>query len=90
MLIFPEGGRIKDSSRRKAKPGVALIAQKSGVPVIPVHITGEYKFMRKITVTYGKPIDFSQYKDQRMSGEEIQQLADVVLDRIYECAEEDK
>lgn len=90
MLIFPEGGRIKDSSRRKAKPGVALIAQKSGVPVIPVYITGKYKFMHRITVTYGKPIDFSQYKDQRMSGEEIQHLADVVLDRIYACAEEDK
>lgn len=87
MLIFPEGGRIKDSKRRKAKPGVALIAQKSGVPVIPVYITGKYKFMHKITVTYGKPIDFSRYKDQRMSGEEIQQLADNVLDSIYACAD---
>lgn len=83
MLMFPEGGRVKRSERRKAKPGVALIAQKSGVPVIPVNLSGQYGFMKKITVTYGKPISFAEFKGQRMSGEEIQSLADNVLDNIY-------
>lgn len=83
MLMFPEGGRVKETQRRRAKPGVALIAQKSGVPVIPVKLSGKYGFMRRITVTYGAPIEFSQYKGQKMSGEEIQLLADGVLDNIY-------
>lgn len=86
MLMFPEGGRVKNSERRKAKPGVALIAQRSGVPVIPVNLSGKYRFMNRITVTYGKPIPFEQYKDMRMTGEEIQSLADDVLNKIYDLA----
>ncbi len=85
MLIFPEGGRVKHGKRVKAKPGVALIAQRSGVPVIPVHIIGEYKWMHKITVCYGKPISFEEYKGKKLSGDEIQQLADNVLEEIYKC-----
>lgn len=88
MLIFPEGGRGKDGKARRAKPGVALIAQKSGVPVIPVHITGKYKYMGRVTVNYGKPIPFEQYKGIRMNSEEIQSLADGILEEIYKCGEE--
>ena len=83
MLMFPEGGRVKNSLKRKAKPGVALIAQKSGVPVIPVNLSGEFRFMGKVTFTYGKPISFEEYKGLRISGEEIQKLADDVLEKIY-------
>lgn len=83
MLIFPEGGRVKSGQSRRAKPGVALIAQKACVPVIPVHIDGEYKWMSKLTVRYGEPIDFEEYKGQKLSAEEIQNLADGVLEKIY-------
>lgn len=83
MLIFPEGGRVRNNEKRKAKPGVAMIAQKAGVPVIPVLIDGDYKFMHKVTVRYGKPIIFD--KDKKCSGEEIQQMADNVLEEIYKC-----
>lgn len=85
MLIFPEGGRVKPGQRVKAKPGVALIAQRSGVPVVPVHIIGEYKWMHKISVCYGKPIDFCKYKGRKLTGDEIQELADNVLEEIYKC-----
>ncbi len=83
MLIFPEGGRVKNGQKRRAKPGVAMIAQRASVPVIPVHIDGEYKWMGKITVRYGAPITFEEYKGQKLSTEEIQNLADGVLDKIY-------
>ena len=83
MLIFPEGGRVKKGEHRRAKSGVAMIAQKTGVPVIPVYIGGDYKWMHKITITYGKPISFGEYMGQKMSGDEIQSLADGVLEKIY-------
>ena len=50
---------------------------------MPVHISGEYKWMHKITVTYGKPIDFAKYKGQKLLPDETQRLADEVLDTIY-------
>lgn len=87
MLIFPEGGRVKNGVKRKAKPGVALMAQKACVPVIPVLIDGDYKWLGKITVRYGEPISFEEYRGEKLSGEEIQQLASGVLDEIYKLGQ---
>lgn len=87
MLIFPEGGRVKNGERRKAKTGVAMIAQKKCVPVIPVYIDGNYRWMSKMTVTYGEAISFEEYKDKKLSGDEVQALADNVLEKIYSLAQ---
>ena len=84
MLIFPEGRRVKDGIKPKAKPGVAMIAQRGQVPVVPVFISGEYKWMHKITVTYGKPIDLSEYYGQKIDSEKIQEIADDILTTMYD------
>lgn len=84
MLMFPEGHRIKNNKKVKAKPGVALIAQRAQIPVVPVGISGRYAWMHKITVTYGKPISFEEYYGQKLDSEKIQSLADDVLDNIRE------
>lgn len=82
MLIFPEGRRVTDGSKPKAKPGVAAIAHRAKVPVIPVSIAGEYKWLHKITVTYGEPVylDF----ESKMTPEEMQAAADSIMDKIRE------
>lgn len=82
MLIFPEGKRVTDGSKVKAKPGVAAIAHRAKVPVVPASISGEYKWMRKITVTYSEPVylDF----ENKMTAEETQAAADDILERIRE------
>ena len=38
--IFPEGGRSEDGTLQAGKPGAALLAAVSGVPVVPSHIVG--------------------------------------------------
>jgi 1-acyl-sn-glycerol-3-phosphate acyltransferase len=40
LLLAPEGGRTHELGMRRALPGVAYIADKTAVPVIPVGITG--------------------------------------------------
>ena len=40
LLLAPEGGRSHAVGMRRAFPGVAYIADKTGVPVIPVGIVG--------------------------------------------------
>jgi 1-acyl-sn-glycerol-3-phosphate acyltransferase len=40
LLMAPEGGRTHATALRRAKPGLAFIIEKAGVPVIPVGITG--------------------------------------------------
>ncbi len=86
MIIFPEGGRCKNGEKRRAKSGVAMIAQKVNVPVVPVHIGGEYKWMKKVTITYGKPISFDEHSGKKLDGDQIQLLADNVLETIYSLA----
>ena len=58
LLIFPEGTRSKDGRVGRGKTGVALIAAKAGVDVIPVGITftGKLHFRSKIVVRVGAPI----------------------------------
>ena len=40
LLIAPEGGRSHVPGLRRAEPGVAYLADKTGAPVIPVGIVG--------------------------------------------------
>jgi 1-acyl-sn-glycerol-3-phosphate acyltransferase len=40
LLIFPEGTRSHDGVIKEAKAGAGLLAFKSGVPVVPIHIRG--------------------------------------------------
>ena len=40
LLIFPEGTRSHDGVIKEAKAGAGLLACKSGVPVVPIHIRG--------------------------------------------------
>lgn len=86
MLMFPEGHRIKGGKAVKAKPGVALIAQRAKVPVVPVNISGGYKWLDKITVTYGKPVFLEEFYGQKLEQEQIQKIADGVLDNIRAMA----
>jgi 1-acyl-sn-glycerol-3-phosphate acyltransferase len=67
IAIFPEGERSEDGMLQPAQPGIALLVQKSGVPVIPVAIVGTYEMWPKgrksfkrvpLTIAFGKPILF--------------------------------
>ncbi|WP_068279651.1 lysophospholipid acyltransferase family protein [Aldersonia kunmingensis] len=69
--LYPEGTRSPDGRLYKGKTGMARIALKTGVPVIPVAVVGTFevsppgpfKWRRhKVTVKIGKPIDFSRYE----------------------------
>lgn len=40
IAVFPEGTRSRDGSLGPAKPGAALLAIRSGAPLLPVGITG--------------------------------------------------
>ncbi len=83
MLIFPEGKRVLDGERVRAKSGVALISIMAKVPVIPICISGEYKFRHRITVNVGKPIEFKEYYSKKPGSQALQEMADGVLDAIY-------
>jgi 1-acyl-sn-glycerol-3-phosphate acyltransferase len=79
LPVFPEG-RISPTSGRElgeGKPGVAFLALRAGVPVIPAYIWGTPKTNKvvrsfltpsKARVTFGPPIDLSVFDREGRAG----------------------
>lgn len=59
--IFPEGKRIYTGELAKFEPGTSMIALKTGAPIIPVFLKGNYKFFRRMKLIIGEPILLSEY-----------------------------
>lgn len=68
--IYPEGTRSPDGRLYKGKTGVARLALKAGVPVIPVAMIGTDKVSPigkkmwrpyPVEIRVGTPLDFSRY-----------------------------
>lgn len=86
--IFPEGPHSREGRLVRGLPGVALIALRSGVPVIPAAITGTYEALRArrfyvprvypVSVRFGAPLHFSRPRHRPITRHE----RDVVTRRI--------
>lgn len=79
IALFPEGTRNGLEKGEKVKDGVAFFAVRSGAKVVPCGIKGGTKEKRKVTITYGKPLDYSQYK-----GNKDKEILDKVTKEIME------
>ncbi len=65
LLIFPEGGRSPDGWGQPFRGGAAYLAQKTDRPVVPIHLEGTGRILRKghslprpstTSVTFGRPM----------------------------------
>ncbi len=87
--MFPEGGRSRDGKLRKGKPGSAVIASKTNVPLLPVGIAGTDKikgisWLWKrpiIVVNIGKPFELPPTNSQ-MSRSQMQSLTTQLMNEI--------
>ena len=82
LMIFPEGTRNGMEKNGKAQNGAAFMALRTGVPVIPVGIQGEMKPFHKVTLRYGKPLDFSEYKSNKPEKEVLDKVSKEIMDNI--------
>jgi 1-acyl-sn-glycerol-3-phosphate acyltransferase len=86
--IYPEGTRSPDSRLYRGKVGVARLALKAGVPVVPVAMIGTDKVqpigkrlpnIRRIGMIFGEPLDFSRYHDQAEDRLVQRQVTDEIM-----------
>ncbi|MEJ2688761.1 MAG: lysophospholipid acyltransferase family protein [Deltaproteobacteria bacterium] len=70
VIIFPEGTRSPDGKLQTFKAGVMVLAIRSGVPIVPVAISGSHEVLPKgallprpghIRIIMGTPIETSDY-----------------------------
>ena len=68
--IYPEGTRSHDGRLYKGKVGVAVMALRAGVPVVPCAMIGTFEAqppgkviprIRPVVIRFGEPLDFSRY-----------------------------
>ncbi|MBR3001963.1 MAG: 1-acyl-sn-glycerol-3-phosphate acyltransferase [Clostridia bacterium] len=85
IALFPEGTRNGLEKGEKAKDGVAFFAVRSGAKVIPCGIKGGEKGNRKVTITYGKPLDYSNLKGNK-DKDVLDNVTNEIMDNIIELA----
>lgn len=81
--IFPEGTRVKTIDISNMKKGVALIALKNKVNILPIHIEGTYKIFSKITVDIYPMIEISDFENME-DAEAIDKLTEELFYKIYQ------
>ncbi|MEF9879782.1 MAG: 1-acyl-sn-glycerol-3-phosphate acyltransferase, partial [Clostridia bacterium] len=57
---FPEGTRYKQGLMENLESGIAMIALRSGVKILPAYIVGEVGLFKRIHVYYGQPLSLSE------------------------------
>jgi 1-acyl-sn-glycerol-3-phosphate acyltransferase len=98
LVVFPEGGRSPDGWGQPFRGGAAFIAQRTNVPVVPVHIEGTGRILRKgrstptpsrTTVTFGEPMHCGPGEDVRAYNERIEarvaELADEAMTNWWDA-----
>jgi 1-acyl-sn-glycerol-3-phosphate acyltransferase len=88
LAISPEGTRSLDAQMAKGKTGVAYLATRTGVPVVPVGMSGtekvaaNFRHLRRTPVTFvvGPPIRLPA--DNRAKGEKLEEYTELIMRRI--------
>ena len=88
--MYPEGTRKGLERGIKPKNGAVNLAIRAGVPIIPFGVCGEFKPFKKVVYNFGKPIDFSNYKDNAKDKEEVDMLTNEVMAKVIELRDEIK
>ena len=74
LLIYPEGTRSRTGMPGEFKPGIGLLAKKTGVPVVPVRVTGSNEILppgstvprpETAHVAFGAPLKLEDGEDTR-------------------------
>jgi 1-acyl-sn-glycerol-3-phosphate acyltransferase len=89
MLIFPEGGRSPDGWGQRFRGGAAYLSSRCDVPVVPLHIEGTARILRKgaklptpanVRVTYGTPLRPIEGESATRYAERIEQAVATLAD----------
>ena len=90
LAMFPEASRSRNARLKNAMPGSALIACRSGVPILPVGIIGTEQlkglgwFRRpRLTINIGRPFSLPPVEG-RLSREKLEEYTNLIMQRIAE------
>jgi 1-acyl-sn-glycerol-3-phosphate acyltransferase len=90
--IFPEGPFSREGRLVSGQPGVAMIALRSGVPVVPAAISGTYEALAgrrfyiprsyPLAVRFGQPLHFHQTRRRRANHANREEITRRIMSHI--------
>ncbi len=97
VVVFPEGGLsgVGRNRLRPGRPGTAYLALKARVPIYPIYIAGGPRTEqlleswmrpspRAVRLIFGQPIDLSAYWDRPRTRQLIEEVTELLMDKIAE------
>ena len=96
--IFPEGTRSPDGRLYKFRTGVARIALRTGVPVVPVGLVGTDKVQpprskrwhrHPVGVHFGPPLDFSGRTEDERKAKVLREVTELIRDAVQKLSGQD-
>jgi 1-acyl-sn-glycerol-3-phosphate acyltransferase len=89
VTLFPEGTRSRDGELADLKAGIAVLAARTRVPVVPAAVAGTFEAWPRsrrfpgshpVRVHYGQPIT-----PDELAGLDAEAITALIRDRILEC-----
>jgi 1-acyl-sn-glycerol-3-phosphate acyltransferase len=89
VALFPEGTRTYDGELGEIKPGIAMLASRAKVPIVPTAIAGTFEAWPRrrlmprphpIRIHFGTPISVEE-----VCSLSPETLTDLILERLLEC-----
>lgn len=86
--IYPEGTRSHDGRLYKGKVGVAVMAIRGQVPVVPCAMVGTFEIqppgkvvprLKQVTIRFGEPLDFSRYAGLENEKAAVRAVTDEIM-----------
>lgn len=85
--IFPEGTRHHKGLMNEIETGVALMAMRANVPLVPVYIPHKLTFLRRTDVQVGEPIPMEDLRAQGINRETCAALLERITETYAKMAE---
>lgn len=84
LLMFAEGTRNKGVRPLEAKAGVAMIAAKAEVPIIPVMVDSSYRFRSRVIVRFMQPVELTDLYKTKVDSTIYQERTQEIMESIYD------
>jgi len=81
VVIFPEGTRMSEYDAHAAKSGAVKLAERAGVPIIPVFVPRKKPFFKKSKLVFGEPYLIEKQSEKR-NADDYAKLSEDLMSKI--------
>jgi 1-acyl-sn-glycerol-3-phosphate acyltransferase len=89
VFIAPEGTRNKGGRFLDPKPGAGMLVYRTGVPVVPVYVTGTMSVLRSllgletVTVRFGDPVSYDRSRFEGKNKDIYRAISYDIMTRVH-------